>query len=51
MASNLFLDGSDFGGAFSRFARWYMFKPKILILIILDGNGKGWYILYPFGMF
>jgi hypothetical protein len=36
----------------SRVARWYIFKPKISIWVIFGGpwNGKGWYILLPFGI-
>jgi hypothetical protein len=31
-------------------ARWYIFKPKILILVNFYGasNGRGWFILWPF---
>jgi hypothetical protein len=36
----------------SRFARWYIFKPKIPIWINFVGpfNGKCWYILLPFAL-
>jgi hypothetical protein len=35
-----------------RVARWYVFKPKILILVSFVGpwNEKSWYILWPFGI-
>jgi hypothetical protein len=33
-------------------ARWYIFKPKIPIWVNFGKpkNGKGWYILWPFGI-
>jgi hypothetical protein len=35
-----------------RVARWYIFKPKIPIWVNFGGpwNGKGWYIIWPFGI-
>jgi hypothetical protein len=35
-----------------RVARWYIFKLKIPIWVNIGGpwNGKGWYILWPFGI-
>jgi hypothetical protein len=37
---------------FSRVARWYIFKPKIPILVHFGGpwNRKGCYIIWPFGI-
>jgi hypothetical protein len=37
----------------STVARWYIFKPQILIWVNFGGswNGKGWYILWPFGIY
>jgi hypothetical protein len=37
----------------NRVARWYIFKPKIPIWVNFLGacNGRGWYILWPFGLF
>jgi hypothetical protein len=37
----------------TRGARWFVFKPKIPILVKFGGpwNGKGTYILCPFGIF
>jgi hypothetical protein len=36
----------------TRIARWYIVKPKIPIWVNFGGpwNGKGWYILWPFGI-
>jgi hypothetical protein len=36
-----------------RVARWFIFKPKISILLKFGGPliGKCWYILWPFGIF
>jgi hypothetical protein len=38
-----------------RVARWYIFKPKIPIWVIIyelrRGCGRGWHILCPFGPF
>jgi hypothetical protein len=36
-----------------RVARWFVFKPKIPILVNLGGfcNGKTWYIFRPIGLF
>jgi hypothetical protein len=36
-----------------RVARWYIFKPKIPLWVNFRGswNGKGWYILWPFGIY
>jgi hypothetical protein len=35
----------------TRVARWYVFKPKIQIWVnyVGPGNGRCWYILWPFG--
>jgi hypothetical protein len=37
----------------SRVARWYIFKPKILIWVNSEGsyNGTCWYIIWTFGIF
>jgi hypothetical protein len=37
----------------SRVARWFVFKPKILIWVNFGGpkNGKYWYILWSFKIF
>jgi hypothetical protein len=37
--------------AHSGVARWYIFKPKIQILVNFRGscNGRCWYIIFPFG--
>jgi hypothetical protein len=34
-----------------RVARWYVFKPKILIWVHFGGpwNEKSWYTIWPFG--
>jgi hypothetical protein len=36
-----------------RVARWFVFKPKILILVNFLGacNKRDWFILWPFGLF
>jgi hypothetical protein len=40
-------------GSLTRVARWYIFIPKIPIWVNFGGpwNGKGWYVLCPFGIF
>jgi hypothetical protein len=40
-------------GVSHRVARWYIFKPKIPTWVNFGGpwNGKGWYILWPFGIY
>jgi hypothetical protein len=37
----------------SRVARWHIFEPTIPIWVNFGGpwNGKGWYILWPFGIY
>jgi hypothetical protein len=37
----------------TRVARWYIFKPKIPIWVNfgVPWNGKGWYMLWPFGIY
>jgi hypothetical protein len=37
----------------SRFARWFVFEPKISNGVNFGGscNGKYWYIFWPFGIF
>jgi hypothetical protein len=37
----------------TRAARWFTFKPKILVWVIFVGscNGRYWYIVYLFGLF
>jgi hypothetical protein len=37
----------------TRVARWHIFNPKILVWITFGGpkNGKGWYIIWPFGIY
>jgi hypothetical protein len=37
----------------NRVARWYIFKPKFQIWVNFGGscNRRGWYVLYPFGIF
>jgi hypothetical protein len=37
----------------SRVARWYVFKPKILIRVNFGGpwNEKSCYIIWPYGIF
>jgi hypothetical protein len=53
---DLYLD-SRFAAAFdsipTRVARCFIFKPKIPIWVNFGGpwNGKGWYILWPFGIY
>jgi hypothetical protein len=39
--------------ALLRVARWFIFRPKIPIRVNFGGpwNGKGWYILWPFGIY
>jgi hypothetical protein len=36
-----------------RVARWYIFKPKIKIWVIIGGscNGRCWYIMWTFDLF
>jgi hypothetical protein len=38
--------------AIPKVARWYFFKPKIPFWVNFGGpwNGKGWYIILPFGI-
>jgi hypothetical protein len=40
-------------GFVCRVARWYIFKPKILICVHFWGpqNGEGWYFTWPFGIY
>jgi hypothetical protein len=37
----------------ARVARWFLFKPKIPIVVnfVRSRNGRCWHILYPFGQF
>jgi hypothetical protein len=37
----------------TRVARWYVFKPKIQLWVNSGGprNEKGWYIIWPFGIY
>jgi hypothetical protein len=36
-----------------RVARWHIFKPKFPIWVNFGGpwNGKGWYVIRPFGIY